>query len=158
MNDWREPRSASQIDLTDIWSGGCNTQLHYALPVLFFWELFGLITSGLGTFRHCHYATLAEEAQDKLFRERVKAAIDLGKETAQKVAPVASAGENLTSPSTDEGTGNVADSEEDRNEPAHVRKKAKRQGRRELRRLSTTVSFGPSFGLPFTQQDSADSA
>ena len=63
--------------LTDIWSGGCNPQLDWALPVLFAWEILGLLLSGLGVFRRCHFATIAEERQAKEFDERLDAAVGL---------------------------------------------------------------------------------
>lgn len=63
--------------LIDIWSGGCNPQLHVALPVLFTWEVLGLLCSGLGVYRRCHYAAIAEESQERTFSERVDAAMAL---------------------------------------------------------------------------------
>jgi len=61
--------------LTDIWSGGCNPQLAYAPPVLFAWGLAGFVLSGLGVFRRCHYATIADERQARDFEERLDAAV-----------------------------------------------------------------------------------
>jgi hypothetical protein len=37
--------------LMDIWSGGCNRQLNYALPVLFSWEILSLALSSIGVYR-----------------------------------------------------------------------------------------------------------
>lgn len=61
--------------LTDIWSGGCNPQLYYALPVLFSLEVLSLFLSSLGVYRRCHYAVLAEETQEEVFRKRLDAAM-----------------------------------------------------------------------------------
>ncbi|RAL04254.1 SNG1 family protein [Aspergillus ibericus CBS 121593] len=49
--------------MVDIWSGGCNPQLDYALPVLFAYEVVGLVVSTVGVYRRAHYAVLAEEKQ-----------------------------------------------------------------------------------------------
>ncbi|OJJ42389.1 hypothetical protein ASPZODRAFT_76941 [Penicilliopsis zonata CBS 506.65] len=55
--------------LVDIWSGGCNPQLDYALPVLFVYELVGLALSVLGVYRRTHYAVLAREAEMRRFSQ-----------------------------------------------------------------------------------------
>lgn len=69
------PAHEVYLVLTDVWSRGCNPKLHYALPILFALELLGLFFSALGVYRRCHYAVLAEEAQEAAFRERVDAAL-----------------------------------------------------------------------------------
>lgn len=61
--------------LIDIWSFGCNPKLHYSLPILFAWEVLSFALSSLGVFRRCHFAVLAEERQEKEFKERVDTAI-----------------------------------------------------------------------------------
>ncbi|EEU34902.1 uncharacterized protein NECHADRAFT_68902 [Fusarium vanettenii 77-13-4] len=45
--------------LINIWSLGCNPKLHYALPVLFAWELVALVLTSVGVFRRCHLAMAA---------------------------------------------------------------------------------------------------
>ncbi|RSL91370.1 hypothetical protein CEP51_000277 [Fusarium floridanum] len=45
--------------LVDIWSRGCNPQLYYALPILFAWELVGLVLTSVGVFRRCRFARAA---------------------------------------------------------------------------------------------------
>lgn len=50
-------------------------RLHYALPILFTWELLGLTGSALGVYRRCHYATLAEQREASAFCSRVEAAL-----------------------------------------------------------------------------------
>jgi hypothetical protein len=61
--------------LMDIWSGGCNPQLNYALPVLFSWEILGLALRSIGVYRRAHFAALKEEADDKTMQERIAAAV-----------------------------------------------------------------------------------
>lgn len=51
--------------LIDIWSGGCNPKLHIALPVLFSWEIVGLLLSSIGVFRRCHNAVVEGDKQKK---------------------------------------------------------------------------------------------
>lgn len=57
--------------LIDIWSGGCNPRLHYALPVLFAYELSSLTLSTIGVFRRSHYAAIAHENEERVFKERI---------------------------------------------------------------------------------------
>ncbi|KAJ5619387.1 hypothetical protein N7510_003371 [Penicillium lagena] len=61
--------------LIDIWSRGCNPQLNYALPVMFAYEVVGLVLSSIGVYRRAHYASVKQEADEKQFQERVEAAI-----------------------------------------------------------------------------------
>ncbi|KAK3365359.1 hypothetical protein B0T24DRAFT_639988 [Lasiosphaeria ovina] len=61
--------------LIDVWSRGCNPQLHYALPVLFAWEVASLALSTLGVFRRCHFATIGAEREAHEFKERLDAAV-----------------------------------------------------------------------------------
>ena len=51
--------------LIDIWSGGCNPKLYIALPVLFSWEVAGLLLSSIGVFRRCHMAVMEGDIQEK---------------------------------------------------------------------------------------------
>ncbi|KAJ6109578.1 hypothetical protein N7486_001813 [Penicillium sp. IBT 16267x] len=61
--------------LMDIWSGGCNPQLNYALPVLFAWEILSLAFSSIGVYRRAHFAVIKEEADDKAMQKRIAAAV-----------------------------------------------------------------------------------
>lgn len=61
--------------LIDIWSGGCNPQLYYALPVLFAYEICGLVLSSIGVYRRAHYAVIKQEKEEKDHQERITAAI-----------------------------------------------------------------------------------
>jgi hypothetical protein len=60
--------------LIDIWSGGCNPQLKYALPVLFAYEICGLALSSIGVYRRSHYAMIKQEKDEKDLQERITAA------------------------------------------------------------------------------------
>lgn len=61
--------------LTDIWSGGCNPKLHYALPIIFVLEVLGLVLSAVGVYRRCHYAILGEQMQEKAFQKRLDSGV-----------------------------------------------------------------------------------
>ncbi|KAJ5306940.1 hypothetical protein PENANT_c003G05850 [Penicillium antarcticum] len=61
--------------LIDIWSGGCNPLLNYALPVMFLYEILGIVLSTIGVYRRSHYATLKKEIDEKALEERVAAAL-----------------------------------------------------------------------------------
>ena len=61
--------------LIDIWSGGCNPQLDYALPVMFAYEIVGLTLSSVGAYRRAHYACIKKEADEEAYQQRVAAAI-----------------------------------------------------------------------------------
>ncbi|CAI7594018.1 unnamed protein product [Penicillium bialowiezense] len=61
--------------LIDIWSGGCNPKLYYALPVLFVYEVLGFVLSYVGVYRRAHYASIKAEADAKATEERIAAAL-----------------------------------------------------------------------------------
>ncbi|KGO70276.1 protein of unknown function DUF3533 [Penicillium italicum] len=61
--------------LIDIWSSGCNPQLYFALPVLFVYEILGITLSSIGVYRRAHYASIAQEKDEKALQERVAAAL-----------------------------------------------------------------------------------
>ncbi|KAL2824210.1 hypothetical protein BDW59DRAFT_180301 [Aspergillus cavernicola] len=69
------PAHACYNILIDIWSGGCNPQLRYALPVLFAYELSSGILSGIGVYRRAHYAVVAAEREESSWHEKIKDAI-----------------------------------------------------------------------------------
>ncbi|KAK9781239.1 hypothetical protein SCARD494_14250 [Seiridium cardinale] len=70
--------------LLDIRSRDCSPHLRYSLPILFAWEILGFILSALGVLRRSHYATLAEEQQEKQFNERLNAAIEFERHMGDK--------------------------------------------------------------------------
>ncbi|CAG8040549.1 unnamed protein product [Penicillium nalgiovense] len=61
--------------LIDIWSSGCNPQLYHSLPVLFAYEVLGIILSSIGVYRRAHYASINQEGDEKAFHERVAATL-----------------------------------------------------------------------------------
>jgi len=65
--------------LVDIWSRSCNPQLRYALCILFAYEISGLILSGLGVHRRCHYAVIAQENEKAAFQSHLDAALAFGR-------------------------------------------------------------------------------
>ncbi|RJE26389.1 hypothetical protein PHISCL_01276 [Aspergillus sclerotialis] len=70
--------------LIDIWSGGCNPQLNYALPVLFVYELIAMTLSTIGVYRRAHYACLAQEKDEMSCRDNIVTAIrDLRQDLAK---------------------------------------------------------------------------
>lgn len=143
--------------LTDIWSGGCNPQLHYALPILFSLEVSGLILSGLGVYRRCHYAVLAEVAQEASFQERLEAAMAFQQKRDDEREAEREAerdGQRAEKPENE----NVAEDLEraqtvDRNELAEVIRKEEEDLRKEKTKKGTACNFGPSFDLAFQESD-----
>lgn len=71
-----------------IWSGGCNNQLHRALPILFAWEVLGLTAAVLGMYYRCKTATKLE--MDMLHRNT--------EENAGEENPAATDSSQLTTP------------------------------------------------------------
>jgi hypothetical protein len=61
--------------LIDIWSRGCNPQLNYALPVMFLYEIIGIVLSSIGVYRRSHYAMIKKENDEKACEERIAAAL-----------------------------------------------------------------------------------
>ncbi|KAK6070470.1 nitrosoguanidine resistance protein [Seiridium cupressi] len=135
--------------LLDIWSRGCNLHLRYSLPILFAWEILGFILSALGVLRRSHYATLAEEKQEKQFNERLNAAIEFGRHR------------------DDEHKGQM-DNERQRNETKlgdetklqdtqrlAVMINREDSDEKKLQRTLWTCNFGPSFDMPFVVDDSS---
>ncbi|OJJ95945.1 hypothetical protein ASPACDRAFT_1891364 [Aspergillus aculeatus ATCC 16872] len=61
--------------IVDVWSRGCNPQLGYALPVLFGFEVLGLLGSTVGVYRRANYAVLDKEKGEREWQEKVAAAV-----------------------------------------------------------------------------------
>ncbi|KAL4861203.1 hypothetical protein BDV12DRAFT_208275 [Aspergillus spectabilis] len=77
------PAHACYNVLIDIWSGGCNPQLSYALPVLFAYELCSGILSGLGVYKRAHYAVIMVEREESSWEEKINNAIAEFSRTSQ---------------------------------------------------------------------------
>jgi hypothetical protein len=78
------PTHAVYNILVDIWSHGCNPVLHYALPVLFAYEISSLILSILGVYRRSHYGFLALEKEEKDFQAKVAAALESSRQESEE--------------------------------------------------------------------------
>ncbi|PTB73774.1 hypothetical protein M440DRAFT_1403978, partial [Trichoderma longibrachiatum ATCC 18648] len=74
------PAHAAYELLIANWSHGCNPHLSYALPVLFSYEVVGLILTGIGVYKRCHYAVILEETTKEAMRLRVEAVLKLERE------------------------------------------------------------------------------
>jgi hypothetical protein len=133
--------------LTDIWSRGCNPQLHIALPVLFALELIGLLLSGMGVYRRCHYAVLAQEGEEKAFHERVEVALSLERKRDQDREQERKEAEDGVQPDK-EAEARTETREKEDIEKA-IRAEDESLQRRKTRRESQAVNFGPSFDLAF---------
>jgi hypothetical protein len=134
--------------LVDIWSGGCNPQLQHALPVMIAWELIGVVLGGLGIFRRCHFASLAEEEKTREFNERLEAALDSEKKREREIR------EAEVEPKAAEITTRIE--KKGRQELTEVIKAEENQIYREQRRASKACNFGPSFDLPFGKESDSD--
>lgn len=162
--------------LADVWSRGCNPQLRYALPIMFAWEVLGLALSALGVYRRAHYATLAEEAQENQFRERLDAAVEYelkrdreirgeiaaearGTMVAEHTVAGADEEEKTTRAATDQAAAKAAEQSEGivREELSRVISTVNERARREQRKNEHACGFGPSFTTPFGGDDSDDS-
>ncbi|KAK4039495.1 hypothetical protein C8A01DRAFT_16550 [Parachaetomium inaequale] len=151
--------------LTHIWSGGCNPQLRYALPILFAWELVALALSVLGVFRRCHFATLGEDRQREEFQERVDAAVALEMAKIREVkgqvvrseldeADLKAEGEPRSGAADVSATPSRGqdDSEELREQLAQAIERVTTRQRREQEKQGPGCNFGPSFTLPFNHK------
>jgi hypothetical protein len=150
--------------LIDIWSGGCNPQLRYALPVLFTWEVIGLFFSTLGVYRRCHYAVIAEEAQEHAFNERLKTAMAFEKkrdEERRKEMEIEmkekGGSESPTSEPQRDRDDRIQREEEEqedvREELSSVIRNENEQLQRE-RTKASRVDFGPRFDLAYRSNES----
>lgn len=139
--------------LTDIWSGGCNPQLYYALPTLFTWEVLGVALSALGVYRRCHYAVLGEEAAERAFNDRIDAAMDHERKRDAELRALK--GQDTSEPSLKkEGEGerveqDIENGEREREEFAKIISR-ENEKERDLKRTKT-CGFGPSFDLTYRQ-------
>jgi hypothetical protein len=144
--------------LTDIWSGGCNPQLRYALPVLFAWEVVGLVVSVLGVFRRCHFATVAEERQAREFAERIDAMVALELSKLEEVRK--RQGRDVNGSGAGESVEKREEEEEEaetfREQLAAAIERVNTRQRREDEKKGVPCSFGPSFDLPFSPRRESD--
>jgi hypothetical protein len=143
--------------LIDIWSRGCNPQLHYALPILFALEISGLLLSGLGVYRRCHYAIIDKENQEHAFQERLDAAMEFERKRDEERAAEREEREKMKDSadrSDVDAVQRVQTMERDREELAGVIRREDTQMTKEKRRASKACGFGPSFDLAFQDNES----
>ncbi|QDS68835.1 hypothetical protein FKW77_007041 [Venturia effusa] len=140
--------------LLDIWSRGCNPQLHHALPILFALELSSLYFSALGIHRRCHYATIREETEKQAFQDHVDRALafELEKREQDRAARRESVVDekNTQQGSAAGGEERKIDVERDRAELTKAISKAE-ENRLRKAQTHTGVGFGPAFGFGFGQ-------
>jgi hypothetical protein len=135
--------------LTDIWSGGCNPQLHYALPIMFAWEVSCLVLSALGVYRRCHYAFLGEQAAERAFNDRIDAAMahERKRDAEMRAQRELEASESSLKKES-QGERAEQDVEEgEREEFAEIIERENEKDK-ELKRTKT-CGFGPSFDLAY---------
>ncbi|KAJ9136519.1 putative Nitrosoguanidine resistance protein SNG1 [Pleurostoma richardsiae] len=143
--------------LIDIWSRGCNPQLYYALPIMFTWEVAGVCLSALGVYRRCHYTTLAEQDQEKKFKERLDAAMEFERKREREIREAEAAHpESEIEKLPTSGTEGPEDEAECRDELSKVMSRQDSLARRDQRRASEALSFGPCFSLPFAGSSDSD--
>ncbi|KAF2437059.1 hypothetical protein EJ08DRAFT_11592 [Tothia fuscella] len=141
--------------LIDIWSGGCNPTLSYALPILFIMELSSFCLSALGTHRRAHYALIKQEADKAIMQMRVDTAIKIEQENQRGLqrtrTATRSCGEihdEKTEEQVDERTPEYEE-QPHRLELARTIEKADEEIKRQQTRTSRNMHFGPSFGVSF---------
>ncbi|KAL1868525.1 hypothetical protein Daus18300_005959 [Diaporthe australafricana] len=150
--------------LVDIWSRGCNPKLHYALPILFVWWIWGLALSALGVYRRCHYAVIQEQREGRLFQERLDAAMQFEQQrdmeaegeddrsrATSSIRPVAAGAFE------EKKTSDAAEAASVRGQLAGVIHREDSRARREQGREGRGCSFGPAFSLPFPQPAGSES-
>lgn len=149
--------------LIDIWSGGCNPTLHYALPILFAYEVSSFILGSLGILRRAHYASIKEEAEQTAFQARIDTTLAFVKEkeeqdrnTRNQQKRIEEQPTSTPSRSSDDipaayGKQNELD-DTDRREREELRD-VMEHGDREMERIeretSRDIGFGPAFGFAF---------
>ena len=149
------PANEAYRTLTDIWSGGCNPQLRYSLPVLFALEIISSSLSCLGVYRRCHLALLAQEQQEKAFRERLESALKFEKEREKEIREE----QRASAVNGDvEAAPNAAEEEREKEELAEVIRTEDAKIKRQQTKMDMGAHFGPSFDVAFCNQsdDSID--
>jgi hypothetical protein len=145
------PAHACYNILIDIWSGGCNPQLGYALPVLFAYEVSSGILSGLGVYKRAHYAVVAAEREESTWQEKIDKAIT--EFTGRRSPPLLRNGTEDVAPDQDvesEGPARRVSSVEsirDREALAGSIWRATSQMNEEQATLRRRESMGPAFSL-----------
>jgi len=140
---WGYAMPAHEVYLTliDIWSSGCNPHLSYALPTLFSLEVVGWLLSGIGVYRRCHYAVIAEEAQQNAFQERLNAAMEYERKHDREMREAL------------EGSQEIISEAKEKEELGEEIGRQDSQMMANERRASQACNFGPSFELVGARSD-----
>lgn len=133
--------------LLDIWSGGCNPQLYYALPALFVLEIVGLLLGVVGVYRRCHYAVILEEASEAAFRDRVAVAVAAEKRLIlERKQHAAEGDEDIT-----------AEEKREEGELEDVIREENKELQKKHTKVASDCRYGPAFPLAFNK-DASDSS
>ncbi|KAJ5189943.1 hypothetical protein N7491_008016 [Penicillium cf. griseofulvum] len=143
--------------LIDIWSSGCNPKLYYALPVLFVYEVLGIVLSTIGVYRRAHYACINQEMEEKACQEQVSATLHEGKE-AQLVRRKTAhdAQDSATSDSGNEEGDSMSQQRQDtattlrNHDQTEIANIIHREMSRPRVERTSRDSTGPSFALAYT--------
>lgn len=134
----------------DIWSGGCNPQLDYALPVLFAWEVVAMTVSTIGVYRRAHYACLAQEQEDRSCRDNIATALADLRQTIAMDQETVQDGEGSGGPDSKEEGGTVTQPPAVSAAIRTEREKLVDIMRHEMLRMrDDEASNGMTFALPF---------
>ncbi len=104
-----------------------------------------MFLSGLGTYRRCHYAIIAEEAQVASFQQRLDAAMEFEHKRDKEVRETLDVEE---SPKEVERVDSV-----ERKELGEAIREQNTRVELEKSMTNRMCNFGPSFDLPFTESD-----
>ncbi|KAL6907195.1 hypothetical protein GGI43DRAFT_396830 [Trichoderma evansii] len=148
------PTHAAYEILTDIWTGGCNPHLSYALPVLFAYEVVGLILTSIGVYKRCHNAVIVEETTKEAMQLRIQAALKAerrnsrlpGQESREKPVRRRNTGESsnaVAETGTLDQSNDATEDEEEVEELEDVDTRIERM----RSRASTLSNIGPAFRL-----------
>lgn len=159
------PTHAVYNVLVDIWSGGCNPTLDYALPVMFAYELSSLSLSLLGVYRRSHFGFIALENEEKAFQEKIATALAEAQKEAEegeglemqrtegraRGTGTTAIGEELShaeSAGPVQRVGTIATPEAYEEMAGHIWRETT-QLRQEQARADKNSNLGPSFDVPF---------
>lgn len=138
--------------LIDIWSGGCNPQLDYGLPVLFGYEIVGLVLSSIGVYRRAHYAVIKQEKDEKDLEERITAAIARreDRQLTREESTLEDQGSRVSESDRDEGDRGRRGTTATMPEKGEMMDIIRREMSRPREETSTgRTNNGPCFDLPF---------
>jgi hypothetical protein len=142
--------------LIDIWSGGCNPLVAYALPVLFGFEISSNVLCSIGVYRRCHYAAIANEQSEKKFQEKVNNELAKYKERCEtRLMKLTSGGVQVpaASEAARERKMSLDLEKEDHEELAERIWRSTSAIRREQSLSARRRSQGPTFEVPFVEDD-----